>query len=106
MFAKLCALILMAGAAGATTLVIRQQRLHAAAETAASAERAAAHDRALWRLRLRLGREITPAHVRELAAALGKLKPIDGEWCPPPVWCEPEGDAAPPSRATGAGAPR
>ncbi|HVZ93613.1 MAG TPA: hypothetical protein VG797_03800 [Phycisphaerales bacterium] len=100
MFAKLAALILMLGLTASGMLVIRQQRLQAVSEMTSSTERAANFDRALWRVRVKISRAITPAKVRQMAAALGPMKPIEAEWGARPVWCEPDLDLASASAAT------
>lgn len=112
MFAKLCTIIGVIGVTGVGMLVIRQQRLQAASELAASVQRAAGDDQALWRLRIRISQEITPAKVREMCAVIGPTKPIDTEWCAPQVWCEPGtepgtagGEVKTPARAAGARVP-
>lgn len=76
MFAKLVAVILGIGVIGCGLLALRQQRLEAASELARVQVRIRDQDERLWRLRSDIARRTTPEHVREMAAAIGPLRPL------------------------------
>lgn len=76
MRAKVMALILCGALTAAALLVVRQQRLQAVYEMTRALDRAAEDDRALWKLRLEISKQITPSRVREMADSLGPLRPI------------------------------
>lgn len=83
MRAKLILLILTGGLTAAALLVVRQQRLQAVYEMTRALDRAAEHDRKLWKLRIEIARQITPDRVERMAANLGGLHPIPLEVCEP-----------------------
>lgn len=79
MFGKLVLLILWVGLVACGLLAMRQSRLQCAHELAQVQLRIARHDEALWRERVRVAQAVTPAHVQEMAARLGPLRPLLAE---------------------------
>jgi len=75
-FAKLVAVILGIGVIGGGLLAMRQQRLEAASALARMQVRIRAQDETLWSLRAKIAQSINPEHVREMAVALGPLRPM------------------------------
>jgi len=82
---KLMILIACGSAVSAGLLVVRQQRLQAVYEMSRSLERAAEHDRTIWRVRAEIATSVTPERVRVMAEKLGPMAPIPRELCPPAV---------------------
>lgn len=76
MFGKGVVLVLALGACGCTLLAMRQSRLQAASELVQIQLKIRQQDEHLWMLRTRIGSEVTPDHVREMAAGIGPLRPI------------------------------
>ena len=70
------ALILFGTLTATALLVVRQQRLQAVYEMTRALDRAAKDDRALWGVRVLLARGTSPERVRDMAVALGPLRPI------------------------------
>lgn len=80
---KFAAIILIGASAGASLLVVRQQRLQAVHEMTEAAERMIEMERTLWRLRTEIAARVTPEHlVTELPPGT-ELEPIPLEWCLP-----------------------
>ncbi len=75
MFAKLVAVILGMGVVGGGLLAMRQQRLEAASELARVQVHIRSQDERLWKMRAEIARRTNPEHVREMAVALGPLRP-------------------------------
>ena len=76
MFAKLCVLILGVGVIGVGLLTTRQLRIQAAHELAAGPRRVAAHDRALWMLRIEIAERTQPWVVAQKIESMGPMEPI------------------------------
>lgn len=76
MRAKIMALILIGALTATALLVVRQQRLQAVHEMTRALDRAARDDRDLWGVRVLIARGTSPERVRELAVALGPMRPI------------------------------
>ncbi len=76
MRAKLIAIVLMLTVTSITLLTVRQQRVQAVSDMATAIERAAALDRQLWRVRVEIGRRISPAELHDRLATLGPMEPI------------------------------
>jgi len=74
--AKIMALILVGALTAIALLVVRQQRLQAVYEMTRALDRAARDDRDLWGVRVLIARGTSPERVRDLALALGPLRPI------------------------------
>jgi len=75
-FAKLVAVILGIGVIGGGLLALRQQRLEAASELARAQVHIRAQDERLWKLRSVIARRTSPEQVREMASAIGPLRPL------------------------------
>lgn len=75
-FAKLVSVILGMGVIGGGLLALRQQRLEAASDLARAQVRIRAQDERLWKLRAMIAERTGPERVREMAVALGPLRPI------------------------------
>lgn len=90
---KLAALILIGASAGASLLVVRQQRLQAVHEMTRAAERMIEMERALWRLRTEVASRVTPQRIEADFSDDIAMEPIPLEWCPPDG--EPLADATP-----------
>lgn len=87
MFLILCGTLL-----SASVLVLRQQRLQAISDMTKALARAAVHDRTLWHVRTEIAEGISPEHVMEMASAVGPLRTIPREVCPPgPTYAEGKG---------------
>ncbi len=80
---KLAALILIGASAGATLLVVRQQRLQAVHEMTQAAERMIEMERALWRLRTEVAARVTPERLASDFPPETEMEPIPLEWCLP-----------------------
>lgn len=76
MFGKVVLLVLTLGTCGCALLSLRQSRLQAASELVQIQLRIRQHDEHLWKLRSRIAASVTPDHVREMAAAIGPLRPL------------------------------
>lgn len=76
MFPKLVVVVLTIGACACTLLSIRQARLQAAHELARAQLRVHEADDHLWAVRAEIGRRVVPAHVRQMAEALGSFRPM------------------------------
>jgi len=75
-FAKLVAVILGIGVVGGGLLAMRQQRLEAASELARVQVHLRVQDEQLCKLRAQIARRTSPEQVREMAVALGPLRPM------------------------------
>lgn len=80
---KFAALILIGAGAGASLLVVRQQRLQAVHEMTQAAERMIEMERTLWRLRTEIAARVTPQHLQSEYASGIETEPIPLEWCLP-----------------------
>ncbi len=76
MFPKLVAVILGVGVIGCGLLALRQQRLEAASDLARVQVHLRAQDERLLQLRTEIARRVSPEHVREMAVAIGPLRPL------------------------------
>lgn len=76
MFGKGVVLVLALGACGCALLSLRQERLGAASELVQIQLRIRRQDEQLWKLRAQIAAAVTPDHVREMAAAIGPLRPL------------------------------
>jgi hypothetical protein len=79
MRSKLLMLIVCGAGVATGVLAVRQQRFHAVHEMTRALERAAEHDRALWRVRAEIARGTRPDNVRRMASALGPFTPMPRE---------------------------
>jgi hypothetical protein len=79
MFAKLAVIVLTLGAVGAALLGMRQSRLLASHDLAATQLRIQRHDEELWRLRTQIASRITPGQIEALAASQGVLRAYGSE---------------------------
>lgn len=80
---KFAALILVGAGAGASLLVVRQQRLQAVHEMTQAAEHMIEMERTLWRLRTEIASRVTPQHLEDEYAVNLEMEPIPLEWCLP-----------------------
>ncbi|MCA9305441.1 MAG: hypothetical protein KDA16_02845 [Phycisphaerales bacterium] len=80
---KFALLILIGAGAGASLLVVRQQRLQAVHEMTEAAERMIEMERTLWRLRAEIASRVTPQDLEEEYASRQAMEPIPLEWCLP-----------------------
>lgn len=74
-FAKVSVLVASGGVIACALLALRQARLQAFHETAASQLRLQRHEERVFQIRAQIGREIMPESVRRMAGDLGRLKP-------------------------------
>jgi hypothetical protein len=79
MFAKLAVIVLTLGAVGAALLGMRQSRLLASHDLAATQLRIQRHDEELWRLRTQIAERITPGQIESLAESKGVLRAYGSE---------------------------
>ena len=75
-FAKVGVLIAAGGVIACALLAIRQQRLQAFHESAASQLRLLRHEEAVFELRARIAERIQPTEVRRMAGDIGPLRSI------------------------------
>jgi len=80
---KFALLVLIGACAGASLLVVRQQRLQAVHEMTEAAERMIEMERTLWRLRTEIASRVTPQDLEEEYASKQAMAPIPLEWCLP-----------------------
>ena len=83
--AKIALLVIALGACACTLLAMRQSRLQVASELTQTQLRINAADERLWQLRARIGSEVAPERVEELAAGLGALRPLAEAPLPPVI---------------------
>lgn len=76
-FAKVGVLIAAGGVIACALLAIRQQRLQAFHESAASQLRLRQHEEVVFKLRAEIAERIQPTEVRRMAGAMGPLRPVD-----------------------------
>lgn len=76
MFGKIVALILALGVVGCALLAVRQARIQAFHELTQARLRIRVMDEEILKLRAEIAARVTPAHVHEMAATLGPLKPM------------------------------
>ncbi|MCA9288649.1 MAG: hypothetical protein KDA05_08690 [Phycisphaerales bacterium] len=75
-FAKVGVLIAAGGVIACALLAIRQQRLQAFHESAASQLRLRQHEEVVFKLRAEIAERIQPAEVRRMAGQIGPLRTI------------------------------
>lgn len=83
MHAKIALLVIALGACACTLLAMRQSRLQVASELTQTQLRINAADERLWQLRARIGSEVAPERIEELAVGLGQLRPLAEDPLPP-----------------------
>lgn len=81
-FAKVAVLVSAGGVIACALLALRQARLQALHETAASQLRLQSHEERVFQIRAQIGREILPERVRRMAADLGDIRPLRGSPLP------------------------
>lgn len=89
MFAKVAIVVIGLGAAGASLLALRQQRLQAAHELAKSQVRIERQDEQLWKVRARIAGLVNPQNVEMMASEIAELHALVPDapdaTVPPPV---------------------
>lgn len=89
MFAKVAIVVIGLGAAGASLLALRQQRLQAAHELAKAQVRIERQDEQLWKVRARIAGLVNPQNVEMMASEIAELHALVPDapdaTVPPPV---------------------
>jgi hypothetical protein len=75
-FAKVAVLVAAGGVIACALLALRQARLQAFHETAASQLRLQRHEERVFEIRAEIGRRIMPQSVRQMATSLGEIESI------------------------------
>lgn len=75
-FAKVAVLVAAGGVTACGLLAVRQARLQAFHETAASQLRLQQHEERVFEVRAWIASQITPVHIRQMAADLGPIRSI------------------------------
>lgn len=76
MFPKLAVLVLSLVLGACILLAARQMRIQAVHELAAARLRILEADARLWKLRARIADEVSPQHIEQMAAQLGRMQPL------------------------------
>jgi len=93
--AKFAVVVISLGACACTLLAFRQSRLQVASELTQTQLRINAADERLWLLRARIGAEVAPARIEEMATELGDLRPLAEDPILPDASGDGEGKTTP-----------